>query len=168
MSHCYKLSPFQAHWRRWHCTNFLNPACLFIVHLGSGPSPLSCGVFLPPPLLQAFPLLIAGHVLHSCLFQLACLFTAHMGSGLPPSPVEFSSHCHFYKLSHSWVLGMWCCSCLLLPCLFFYSSVRDSPPPPLALRVPCPLCYVSFMLLLLIIQFLFYPWLGLSLSKGLC
>jgi hypothetical protein len=26
-------------------------------------SPLSCGVFLPPPLLQDFPLLIAGHVL---------------------------------------------------------------------------------------------------------
>jgi hypothetical protein len=24
---------------------------------------------------------------------------------LPPSPVEFSSHCHFYKLSHSWLLG---------------------------------------------------------------
>jgi hypothetical protein len=25
--------------------------------------------------------------------------------GLPPSPVEFSSHCHFYKLSHSWLLA---------------------------------------------------------------
>jgi hypothetical protein len=31
--------------------------------------------------------------------------------GLPPSPVEFSSLCHFYKLSHSWLLGM----CCLLP-----------------------------------------------------
>jgi hypothetical protein len=30
--------------------------------MGSGSSPLSCGVFLPPPLLQALPLLIAGHV----------------------------------------------------------------------------------------------------------
>jgi hypothetical protein len=30
--------------------------------MGSGPSPLSCGVFLPTPLLQAFPLLVAGRV----------------------------------------------------------------------------------------------------------
>jgi hypothetical protein len=29
--------------------------------VGSGSSPLSCGVFLPPPLSQAFPLLGAGH-----------------------------------------------------------------------------------------------------------
>jgi hypothetical protein len=60
MSHCYKLSPFQAHWGRWHCTCFLRPACLFTAHMGSGSSPVSCGVFLPVPLLQAFPLLIAG------------------------------------------------------------------------------------------------------------
>jgi hypothetical protein len=45
--HCYKLSPFQAHWRKWHCTSFLRPVCLFTVHVGSGSSPLSCGVFLP-------------------------------------------------------------------------------------------------------------------------
>jgi hypothetical protein len=30
--------------------------------MGSGSSPLSCGVFLPPPLLQAFPLLVGGRV----------------------------------------------------------------------------------------------------------
>jgi hypothetical protein len=30
--------------------------------VGSGSSPLSCGVFLPPPLPQAFPLLVAGRV----------------------------------------------------------------------------------------------------------
>jgi hypothetical protein len=59
--HCYKLSPFQAHWGRWHCTHFLRPVCLFTVHVGSGSSLLSCGVFLPPPLSQAFPLLVAGH-----------------------------------------------------------------------------------------------------------
>jgi hypothetical protein len=34
--------------------------CLFTAHVGSGSSPLSCGVFLPPPLLQAFQLLVAG------------------------------------------------------------------------------------------------------------
>jgi hypothetical protein len=76
---CYKLSPFKAHWGGRHYTHFLWPVCLFTVHMGSGSSPLSCAVFLPPPLLQAFPLLIAGQCCCSC--QLACLFTAHVGSG---------------------------------------------------------------------------------------
>jgi hypothetical protein len=39
--------------------------------------------------------------------------------GLPPSPVEFSSHCHFYKLSHSWLLGGCRRSCLLWSACFF-------------------------------------------------
>jgi hypothetical protein len=77
--HCYKLSPFQAHWGRWHYTSFLRPACLFTVQVGSGPSPLSCGVFLPPPLLQAFPLLVAGQCCCSCLLCPACLFTVLWG-----------------------------------------------------------------------------------------
>jgi hypothetical protein len=55
--------PFPTHWGRWHSTSFLRPACLFTVHMGSGSSPLSCEVFLPPPLLQALPLLVAGHML---------------------------------------------------------------------------------------------------------
>jgi hypothetical protein len=125
MSHCYKLSPLQAlgkvtlHWLSL-------AACLFTFHVASRPSPLSCGVFLPLPLLQAFRLLIAWRV--------------------PP---------------------------LLLPSLaglFIYSSVRDFPSPPLLLRVPRPLCYVSFLLLLLIIQFFFLFSLGggVSLSRGLC
>jgi hypothetical protein len=46
---------------------------------------------------------------------------------------------------------------LLLPSLaslFIYSSMRDCPSPAsLALRAPCPLYYISFLLLLLIIQF---------------
>jgi hypothetical protein len=70
-SRCYKLSPFQAHWGRWQCTRFLRPACLFTVRMGSGSSPVSCGVFLPLPLLQAFPILIAGRVL---LLLLAAMF----------------------------------------------------------------------------------------------
>jgi hypothetical protein len=38
--------------------------------------------------------------------------------GLLPSPVEFSSH-HLYKLSHFWLQGVCCHSCLLqLACLF--------------------------------------------------
>jgi hypothetical protein len=34
---------------------------LFTAHVGGGSSPLSCGVFLPPPLSQAFSLLVAWH-----------------------------------------------------------------------------------------------------------
>jgi hypothetical protein len=36
--HWCKISPFQAHWGRWHCTHFLRPACLFTAHVGSGSS----------------------------------------------------------------------------------------------------------------------------------
>jgi hypothetical protein len=51
------------------------------------------------PLLQAFPFLSTlGESLH--------VYLQFMWEvGLPPSPVEFSSHCHFYKLSRSWLLG---------------------------------------------------------------
>jgi hypothetical protein len=76
---CYKLSPFQAHWERWHCTHVVRPPCLFTVHVGGGSSPLSCGVFLPLPLSQAFLLLITGRCCCSC--QPPCLLTVHMGSG---------------------------------------------------------------------------------------
>jgi hypothetical protein len=37
---------------------------------------------------------------------------------LPPSPVEFSSLRHFYKLSGFWLLGWALHSCLLQPGLF--------------------------------------------------
>jgi hypothetical protein len=76
--------------------------------------------------------------------------------GLPHSPVEFSSHCHFYKLSCSWLLGVCHCSCLLQPACEGFPLTPSS-----ALRVPCPLCYVSLLFLLLITQFLFFPRVGL-------
>jgi hypothetical protein len=47
--------------------------------VGGGSSPISCEVFLPLPLSQAFLLLITGWCCCSC--QLPCLFTVHMGSG---------------------------------------------------------------------------------------
>jgi hypothetical protein len=112
VSHCYKLSSFQAHWGRWHCTHFLRLACLFTAHVGSGSSPLSCGVFFPPLLLQAFPLLIAGCV----LLLLPTL-----------AQLVYLQFCEGFPLPHS-----------------------------LVLRVPHPLCCVSFLLLLLITQFLFF------------
>jgi hypothetical protein len=54
-------------------------ACLFTVHVGSGSSPLSCAVLLPPLLSQGFLLLITGQCCCSC--QPPCLFTFHVGSG---------------------------------------------------------------------------------------
>jgi hypothetical protein len=41
-------------------SDFSGRHVLFTVHLGCGPSPFSCGVFLPPPLLEVFLLLVAG------------------------------------------------------------------------------------------------------------
>jgi hypothetical protein len=75
---CYRPSPFQALGKVTlypHCQ-----ACVFIYS--------SCGrwvflsllcSFLPPPLSQAFLLLITGWCCCSC--QPPCLFTAHVGSG---------------------------------------------------------------------------------------
>jgi hypothetical protein len=69
------------------------------------------------------------------------------GVSLPPSPVEFSSLRHFYKLSYSWLLGGCHHSCLLpSPAnVFIYSSMRDCSPQSSVLRVPHPLCYMSFV-----------------------
>jgi hypothetical protein len=44
-----------------------------------GSSPLSCGVFLPPPLSQAFLLLTTERCCCSC--QPPCVFTVHVRSG---------------------------------------------------------------------------------------
>jgi hypothetical protein len=91
---------------------------------------------------------------------------------LLPTPVALSSHSHFYKLSCSkvarWVLP-------LLPSLaslFIYSSMRDCPFPPLwhsgssAVFVIC-LFFVS-VVYSSVCFFLFFPWVGVSLSRGLC
>jgi hypothetical protein len=162
VSFCYKLSPFQAHWGRWHCTHFLRPACLFAVHVGSRSSPLSCAVFLPPPLLQAFLLLITGWCCCSC--QPPCLITAHMGSGSSP----FS--CGVFlppPLSQAFLLLVVGIVPPLLP----------EPLPPVWLvylqfqeGFPSPniWCSVSLLFLLLITQFLFFPRVEVSLSRGLC
>jgi hypothetical protein len=78
VSLCYRLSPFQALGKVT-----LHPrsqACVFIYSsCGRWVFPLSCAVLLPPPLSQAFPLLVNGRCCCSC--QPPCLFTAHVGSG---------------------------------------------------------------------------------------
>jgi hypothetical protein len=49
-----------------------------------------------------------------------------------------------------------CWACAAAPAFSSWLVVRDFPSPPSVLRVPCPLCYMSFLLLLLIIQ-VFFP-----------
>jgi hypothetical protein len=101
--HCYNLSPFQAHLGKWHCTHLLRLAYLLTVHMESGPSPFSCGVFLPPPLLQAFPLLLAGVCCHSCLLQLAFLFTVPWGIAPPHSlALRIAYSVFFFSLGGGW------------------------------------------------------------------
>jgi hypothetical protein len=110
------------------------------------------------PLLQAF----SG--LHVCL-QLT------WEVGLPSSPVEFSSLRHSHKLSTP---GCWArtptptgASPARLACLFTVPE-RILFPQSLALSVPHPLSSVFLLLLLLITQFLFFPWVEVGLSRGLC
>jgi hypothetical protein len=80
------------------------------------------------------------------LLSPACLFiySSRVGFPFPPSSVEFSSHCHCYKLSHSSVGGPGHHSCLLQPACLFTVLLGIAPPPSLVLKVPHPLCYMSF------------------------
>jgi hypothetical protein len=160
--------PFPSTLGRGHSTRFLWSVCLFTAQVGSGSSHLYCGVFLPSPLLQAFPLLIAGRCCCSC--WPLCLFTAHVGCGSSPSPVLFSSFRHSHKLSSSWLLGMHSCSCrsLSVQARPVYLQFQEGFPSPLQHSVPHPLCNVSLLFLLLITQVLLFPHVEVSLSRGLC
>jgi hypothetical protein len=97
------------------------------VHVGSGSSLLSCGVFLPLPLSQAFLLLVAGRtplLLPEPLWP-AWLVYLQSWEGFPFPNLQRSGR----------------------PSLF-------------------PTClYCSYCLLL---SFSFLPWVGVSLSRGLC
>jgi hypothetical protein len=81
--------------------------------------------------------------------------------GLPPSPMEFSSLCHFYKHSQSSLLGMCRSACLLQPSLFIYSSMRDSPPTFFGtLGAPPSLLHVFIVLIAYYSVSLFFPGWG--------
>jgi hypothetical protein len=106
--------------------HLLSQACVFIYSSrGKWVFPHSCGVFLPLPLSQAFPLLVAGRV-----------------PLLPPSPAR--------------------------PSLFIYSSVRDSPPPLGAQCAPPSLLCVFSVLIAYYSVSLFFPRVGVGLSRRLC
>jgi hypothetical protein len=106
-----------------------------MVHVGGRSSPLSCAVFLPPLLSQAFLLLITGRCCCSC--QPPCLFTVHMGSGssllscgvfLPPPLSSFATLTCFP------VPGCWVCAPAparaLLPARLVYLQSRERFPSP--------------------------------------
>jgi hypothetical protein len=84
VSRCYTLFPFQAHWGRWHCTSFVTRACVFTVHVGSGPSPLSCGIFLPGHFYQLSRSWLLGVCCRSCLLQQGLFIYSSLRDSLPP------------------------------------------------------------------------------------
>jgi hypothetical protein len=118
--------------------------------------------------LQGFPSpSTLGEVALHCLLQPVCLFTVHVGG--VPSPL--SSHCHFYKLSHSWLLGGCRHSCLLWPACSFKVPWGSAPLSLFGTQGSPTSLLLVFFLLLLLIQFgffLFFPCMGVILSRGLC
>jgi hypothetical protein len=127
--------------------------------VGSGSSPLSCAVFLPPPLLQAFLLLITGRCCCSC--QPPCLFTAHVGSR------SFLLSCGVFlplPLSQVFPLLVAGSSPPLLPSLscppglFIYSPRKDSLPPIFGVQCAPPSFPCVFIVLIAYSSVsLFYP-----------
>jgi hypothetical protein len=120
------------------------------------PFPSTLGEVTLHPISQACVFIYSSR--EKWVFPLSC------GAFLPPPFSPFS------QLFRSWLLGGSPHSCPLRPgpaCLF---TVRGKIPLPAssALRAPHPLCYMSLLFLLLITQFLFFPQVGVGLSRGLC
>jgi hypothetical protein len=168
---CYRLSPFQALGKVT-----LHPCCQACVFIYS-----SCGRWVFPPSPVKFSSHCHFHKLScSCLLGGAaapasrhvCLqFTWEVG--VSSSPVEFSSLRHSHKLPRSWLLDTRPFPAPTrafpahLTCLFTVPG-RIPFPQSSVLRVPHPLSNVSLLLLLLITQFLLFPRVEVSLSRGLC
>jgi hypothetical protein len=92
----------------------LSQACVFIYSSrGRWVFPHSCGVFLPLPLLQAFPLLIAGRVL-LLLPSLASLFIYSSRRNFPSPPLRHSGHPALFAMC------LFCCYCLLFRFFSFF------------------------------------------------
>jgi hypothetical protein len=83
------------------------------------------------PLLQAFPFpsTLGEVTLHPLSQASVFIYISHGKWAFPPSPVEFSSHCCFYKPFCSWLLGMCCCSCCWCVCLQLTWEVGLPPSP---------------------------------------
>jgi hypothetical protein len=138
--------------------------------MGSGSSPLSCGVFLPPPVLQAFLLVITGPCCCSC--QPPCLFTAHVGSGSSPLscgvflPLPLSQAFPLLVAGHEPLLlqePLW-------PARLIYLQSQEGFPSPNLWRSVHPTLFPSclYCSYCLLVSFSFFPWVEVGLSRGLC
>jgi hypothetical protein len=124
------------------------------------------------PLLQAFPSASTLGEVVLYLPSLAGLFIYRSRGKFPFRALQWNpphNSC-YYKLYCSKVAGR---GPPLLPSqagLFIHSSVRDCPSPTLqSSGRPAPFCYMSFCCCCCLFSFfLFFPWVGVSLSRGLC
>jgi hypothetical protein len=169
VSLCYKLSPFQV--LEEVTLHPCSQACMFIYS--------SCGRWVFPPLLCSFPptatftsfptpgywavllLLPAAMFVHSSRGK--WVFSPLLWS-FPPSST----------LTSFPTPGCWVCTPAPVrgspahPACLFTVLGRIPFPQSSALRAPHPLSCVSYLFLLLITQFLFFPGVEVSLSRGLC
>jgi hypothetical protein len=115
------------------------------------------------PLLQAFPFprTLGEVTLHPLSLSCVFIYNSRGKWVFHPSPVGFSSHRSFYKLSCSWLLGVGHHSCLLqLACLFTVHMGGGSSPLSCGVFLPLPLS--QDFLLLVAGQ---VPWLPPSLAR---
>jgi hypothetical protein len=138
----------------------------------SVPSSLSSGAFLPPPFLQAFPLLVPGHVppllpsLVSLFIYSSCgkwAFHHLLWSFLPTA--TFTSFP---------APGCWACATApaFSSQLVYWFTVpwRIAPPPLFSAQGAPPSLLPDFFVIIAYytVFFFFFPWVGVSLSRGLC
>jgi hypothetical protein len=126
--------------------------------------PPSCGVFLPPLILQAFPFLIAGHVL--LLLQAGMFVYSSCGRSVcPPLLWSFPPST---TLTSFPTPGCWAfLPSPARPSLFIYSSGRDSPPPDFSAQgAPPSLLRVFIVLIAYYSVSLFSPGWGLVCPGG--
>jgi hypothetical protein len=157
VSLCYKLSSFQALGKV--SLHLHSQACMFIYSsCGRWSSPLSCAVLLPPPLSQAFLLLLTGWCCCSC--QPPCLFTVHVGSGSSPLSCGV-----FLPLPLLQAFLLLVAGCAPRPCslqrlsgrqLVYLVPERVPFPQSSALRAPYPLSSVSYCFYCLLLGFSFF------------
>jgi hypothetical protein len=113
---------------------------------------------VPEPLLQAFPFpSTPGEVTLHPLSQAGVFIYSSRGKWVfSPLLWSFLPTATFTSFPAP---GCWACAAApAFSCWLVYLQFREGfpLPPALVLRAPCPLCYLSFFLLLLIIQFLFF------------
>jgi hypothetical protein len=104
------------------------------------------------PLVQAFPSpsTLGEVVPHPPSLDGLFIYISLKGVPLPPTLVVLSTQQPLLQAFPSpRFLGGCCPSCLLWPACLFTVRVGSAPPHSLELRVPCPLCYVSFFFQLL-------------------